>query len=54
MTLPGLYSVVVAVAVDGAGNVYPMDTNYGWVQEIPLATTPSLSFADTSLGDTSP
>jgi sugar lactone lactonase YvrE len=51
ITLPaGGLHYPAGVAVDGSGNIFVVDTWNNLVKQIPLATPPSLSFADTKVG----
>jgi predicted outer membrane repeat protein len=53
LTLGTGFNLPHGVAVDGAGNVFVADYGNSAAKEIPLATPPSLSFANTAAGATS-
>ena len=53
LTLGSGFDNPVSVAVDGAGNVFVVDSYNQTVNQIPLATPPSLAFATTVAGATS-
>ncbi|MGA7521765.1 MAG: choice-of-anchor D domain-containing protein [Acidobacteriaceae bacterium] len=52
-TLSGGFSDPTGVALDGRGNVYVADSGNSLVEQLNLATPPSLSFANTTVGSQS-
>ena len=53
VTLAGGYNYPAAVAVDGSGNLYVTDQKNDEIKKIDMQDAPRLSFADTSIGNSS-